>query len=135
MLSEQPSLMLGPIHNLPETAGIGSQNLWPPASGHEPQVMRYGRLFCGFILLPTAGLTLFAVLRRQRLSRAAKACVWILILSLVSAILFLGDPRIRVPFDPTLPRHRRSLRAPTSRPTPNYTNRVTAIVPRSPGFA
>lgn len=111
---EHPEALLSAVQNLSEAAGIGRQLMWPHWPGHERVLHHYALGFFGLVLLPALlGLALCAlrffrawrarVHRRGAVAQPTPEVLTIAALcgsSLVPIYLFLGDPRVRVPFDP-----------------------------------
>jgi hypothetical protein len=118
---QHPRSLLDALQNFPEAAGIGRQLLWPHWPGHELLLRGYAYGFFALVLLPalfTLALLARAAYRRARSQRAAAhderpaqvelfqdnpVALTLGALCASSALpiyLFLGDPRVRVPFDP-----------------------------------
>lgn len=97
LLIQEPALMLTALRNLPEAAGIGMQRYWPELQGWEGPEALWDRLQTSFLILP--GILGFAFWFRN-LNGPARMAGSIAALGALSAYLFLGDPRLRVPFDP-----------------------------------
>jgi 4-amino-4-deoxy-L-arabinose transferase-like glycosyltransferase len=125
---EHPASLRDALQNFPEAAGVGRQLLWPGWPGHESLLASYSLGFFALVLLPA--LTMLGVLARAAfrafrplwrargragLARAAvdggasppasvrPEALTLAALCASSALpiyLFLGDPRVRVPFDP-----------------------------------
>jgi hypothetical protein len=102
LIRERPSRLLRTLRNVPEAAGIGMQGYWPgPDKDRFTRLHR--RIFFAACLLPSlVGLGLLAQKRRWAARESLPLLVsGALVLStLVTVLLFLGDPRMRVPFDP-----------------------------------
>lgn len=102
-----PHALLEALQNFPEAAGIGRQLLWPHWPGHELLLLNYARAFFLLVLLPALGAIVMLARRAYRGLRArVELNVEALTLAALCAstalpiYLFLGDPRVRVPFDP-----------------------------------
>jgi 4-amino-4-deoxy-L-arabinose transferase-like glycosyltransferase len=99
---EHPRALLLSLRNFVEAAGVGNQLYWPNWPGYEALFRGYALFFFGAVLVPALGWQLALVWGRVR-ARARAQALLIAALCLVSALpmyLFLGDPRVRVPFDP-----------------------------------
>jgi len=95
---EEPSRLLASLDNLVEGAGVGRQSIWPGWKGRERLLSRYGPWFFALVIAPAlAGLALRRGERGSRLLLAA-----FLASAIATLYGFLGDPRMRVPFDPLL---------------------------------
>jgi 4-amino-4-deoxy-L-arabinose transferase-like glycosyltransferase len=102
LLREEPARLLQTLRNLPEAAGLGAQGYWP-GPDRDRLMRQHRRLFFYFCLLPSiAGILLLVAKRRwaARENLALVVCAALLISSVVTVVFFLGDPRMRVPFDP-----------------------------------
>jgi hypothetical protein len=100
------------LQNFREAAGIGRQLMWPHWPGHERLLRDYARGFFAVVLVPALLALLVLARHAYRLWRARSASpepkgtaelLTIAALCASSALpiyLFLGDPRVRVPFDP-----------------------------------
>jgi hypothetical protein len=111
---EHPESLLSALQNFPEAAGVGQQLMWPHWPGHERLLRGYALGFFGLVLLPAllalglCALRLFRAWRARSKGReagvqATPESLTIAALcgsSIVPIYLFLGDPRVRVPFDP-----------------------------------
>jgi len=102
LLREQPSRLLERGgRNLVEAAGIGRQGYWPEPNTRLTRTHR--RAFFIAALLPSlAGALLLAGRRRwaARENLVLLAAAGLVASNLVTILFFLGDPRMRVPFDP-----------------------------------
>jgi 4-amino-4-deoxy-L-arabinose transferase-like glycosyltransferase len=102
LIAEKPSRLLRTARNLPEGAGIGQQGYWP-GPDKDRFTSRYRRFFFYACLLPSAlGVVSLALRRRWAARENAPLLVsaGLVLSSLITVLLFLGDPRMRVPFDP-----------------------------------
>lgn len=99
------------LQNFSEAAGVGRQLMWPHWPGHERLLQRYAQGFFAVVLVPALLALLVLARRAYRLLRArweaqpqgTAEALTIAALCASSALpiyLFLGDPRVRVPFDP-----------------------------------
>ncbi len=104
-IENDPMRLVAALDNLREGAGLGKQIYWPPWNGHEAFVRGLIRAFFCWGILPALIYTAYLVGSR-RAFRREHATELAMILALVSVVvtlwLFLGDPRVRVPFDPFL---------------------------------
>ena len=102
LLRDQPSrLVERGASNMVEAAGIGRQGYWPQPDTRLTRMHR--RAFFIAALLPSlAGALLLAARRRwaTRENLALLAAAGLVLSNLVTVFFFLGDPRMRVPFDP-----------------------------------
>lgn len=98
-LREDPRLLAAVGANLLEGAGLGRQDFWPGWEGREPLLRGYGLPFFFLAVLPGALGLLGAVRKREPRALLLGA---FLAAALVTLAFFLGDPRMRVPFDPLL---------------------------------
>lgn len=102
LLRERPSrLVERGASNWVEAAGIGRQGYWPVPDTRLTRMHR--RAFFVAALLPSfAGVLLLAARRRfaARENAALLAAAGLIASNLVTVLFFLGDPRMRVPFDP-----------------------------------
>lgn len=101
-VAQQPAALRDALANFVEAAGLGRQLYWPDWPGHGPLLRAYARLFFGLVLLPALLLSFAQLLPNVRKGTAATALqlVAICMASLLPIYFFLGDPRVRVPFDP-----------------------------------
>jgi 4-amino-4-deoxy-L-arabinose transferase-like glycosyltransferase len=99
---EHPRALLRALGNFVETSGLGNQLYWPNWPGREPLLRAYALAFFWAALVPALGW-LLALLRRRVRAGARPEALLAATLCLASAVpmyFFLGDPRLRVPFDP-----------------------------------
>jgi 4-amino-4-deoxy-L-arabinose transferase-like glycosyltransferase len=102
LIREKPARLWRTVRNLPEAAGIGLQGYWPGLDD-EPLTRRHRKIFFYVCLLPSlAGIVLLGFRRRwaARENLGLVVCAALVLSSLVTVLFFLGDPRMRVPFDP-----------------------------------
>jgi 4-amino-4-deoxy-L-arabinose transferase-like glycosyltransferase len=102
LLRDQPSrLVERGARNLVEAAGIGRQGYWPE---HDTRLTRtHRRAFFIAALLPSLAGALLLIGRRRWAARdhlVLVAAAALVASNVVTVFLFLGDPRMRVPFDP-----------------------------------
>jgi len=101
LLRQRPSrLLLRGASNLAEAAGVGRQGYWPEPNTKLTRAHR--RAFFAAALLPSlAGVLLLAGRRRwaARENLPLLAAAALVLSNLVTILFFLGDPRMRVPFD------------------------------------
>jgi hypothetical protein len=94
---------LAALDNFPETAGVGRQDYWPWLPPKQPQVLKpYARAFGWVGVVPAAFAAIYYLTRFRELSRrrlALAIAVGSLAALALATYLFLGDPRLRVPFD------------------------------------
>ncbi len=106
-----PESLLDALQNFPEAAGVGRQLMWPHWPGHERLLHGYALAFFGLVLVPALlGLGLCALRLYQAWRKRERAALGVTPEALTIAALcgssvipiyfFLGDPRVRVPFDP-----------------------------------
>lgn len=104
-IRERPDRLLRALRNLPEGMGLGLQDYWPGWRGHERLLDAYSLGFgwLGVVpaLLGIAALVLGGRLRDEREGPTVLLAGVVLSAFLV-LYLFLGDPRVRVPFDPLI---------------------------------
>jgi hypothetical protein len=104
LLREHPERLKISAYNLVEAAGGGRQGYWP-GDAREPIMSNHRRVFLWACILPSLfGIGMLAV--RRRYARIENlplvACAALVLSSIVTLLFFLGDPRMRVPFDPLL---------------------------------
>lgn len=96
-LREDPRRLLRSLDHLKEGMGLGVQDFWPGWREKAELLRGYGRPFFYAGILP--GLLYFPWLLRRRRSEALLVSAFLVSASLTLGF-FLGDPRMRVPFDP-----------------------------------
>ena len=99
---EHPRALVLALRNFVEAAGLGNQIYWPNWPGHEVLFRGYALAFFGAVLAPALCSLIGLVWGRVR-ARVRPQALLIAALCVASALpmyLFLGDPRVRVPFDP-----------------------------------
>jgi hypothetical protein len=86
--------------NLRELTATGRQSYWP---GWEPLPLAeriYGRIFFGFVIAPALLCAVQLLLRRRaEHGPERRFMALLLVASSIAPIVYLGDPRLRVPFD------------------------------------
>lgn len=101
LLRERPARLLRGASNVTEAAGVGVQGYWPADDDRLSRSHR--QLFFFMALLPSiVGVLLLARQRRWAAPQhlALLAATALVLSNLVTVFFFLGDPRMRVPFDP-----------------------------------
>jgi 4-amino-4-deoxy-L-arabinose transferase-like glycosyltransferase len=104
LLREEPGRLKVTGRNLVEASGVGRQGYWP-VNDRERWPRLHRRVFFFVGILPSLlGLGLLGFRRRYAASRHRPLLVaaGMVLSSVVTLLLFLGDPRMRVPFDPLL---------------------------------
>jgi hypothetical protein len=101
-IGERPARLRRALRNLPDSAGLGTLAYWPGWRDHDVLVERASVGFFYVVVVPALAWLAWLLLSGGLL-RAGQRVQSLLGLWLVSgafvAWLFLGDPRIRVPFD------------------------------------
>lgn len=99
---EHPRALLRALGNFVETAGLGNQLYWPNWAGRELLFRIYAVAFFAAGLVPALGwlCALPWPRARARMRPEALLVAGLCLASLLPMYLFLGDPRVRVPFDP-----------------------------------
>jgi 4-amino-4-deoxy-L-arabinose transferase-like glycosyltransferase len=103
LIRERPARLLRAFDNFVEGAGAGKQDYWPGWRLHDRLLSRYSKWFFWFGVLPGSLhlLWIFVSGRFLRPQEAPRALIGYALLSVVITLYwFLGDPRMRVPFDP-----------------------------------
>ncbi len=104
-LADDPLRLIASLRNVVEGAGLGVQNYWPGWSGREILLRTYSRAFFFWGILPGMAWLLWLLARGRLLlpEHGSKLLLALLLASTLATLyLFLGDPRMRVPFDPLL---------------------------------
>jgi hypothetical protein len=104
LLREEPARLAVTLRNLVEASGIGRQGYWP-GNDREAWQRLHRRVFFYAGILPALAALGGLVYRRRyaaapNLGLAIAAAM--VLSSVVTLLFFLGDPRMRVPFDPLL---------------------------------
>jgi 4-amino-4-deoxy-L-arabinose transferase-like glycosyltransferase len=104
LLKEDPRRLRVAGRNLVESSGVGKQGYWPGDAREGWQRLHRRVFFFAAILPSLLGLGLLVRRRRYAESKNLPLVIAAVLLasSLVTLLLFLGDPRMRVPFDPLL---------------------------------
>jgi len=97
LLREDPRRLARSLDHLKEGMGLGRQSFWPGWKGREELLERYGPAFFFVGILP--GLLYLPRLLARRRSEALLVGAF-LVPAFLTLAFFLGDPRMRVPFDP-----------------------------------
>jgi 4-amino-4-deoxy-L-arabinose transferase-like glycosyltransferase len=99
---QHPDALVRALDNFVEAAGLGRQLYWPNWPGFERTFHRYALWFFALAIAPALafllGLGLQALRGRASLPRLLLASVCVM--GTLPMYFFLGDPRVRVPFDP-----------------------------------
>ena len=104
-LRENPLRLLKDLDNVREGIGLGKQDYWPHWEPWGKIVRLFSQLFFWAILLPLGFHLLWAWRDREPLRSQAAALPFtglMILVVLVTMYVFLGDPRIHIPFDPLL---------------------------------
>lgn len=104
LLREDPSRLKVALRNLEESCGAGRQGYWP-GDVREAWQSLHRRLFLVAGITPAlVAIVLLACRRRYAVARHRPLLIAAALVSssVVTLLLFLGDPRMRVPFDPLL---------------------------------
>jgi hypothetical protein len=104
LLREEPARLGVTLRNLVEASGVGRQGYWP-GNDRERWQRLHRRVFFYAGVVPALGALGLLVYRRRyaaprNLGLAIAAGM--VLSSVVTLLFFLGDPRMRVPFDPLL---------------------------------
>ncbi|HEY8038169.1 MAG TPA: hypothetical protein VIF15_00170 [Polyangiaceae bacterium] len=100
-LAHPPWRLLLDLRNVKDGLGLGALAYWPGWMAHQTLLRAFSRAYFWLALLPAAAHALVLARRRAFVWRSARGWLWLAVLQAVAALyLFLGDPRIRVPFDP-----------------------------------
>jgi 4-amino-4-deoxy-L-arabinose transferase-like glycosyltransferase len=104
-IAERPLRALRALRNIPDGLGVGSLGYWPGWKGCDRLLRDFGVAFFWLVIFPALAwvltLTLGRRLWKPELRIQLLLTLWIAS-SMLVMYLFLGDPRIRVPFDPLL---------------------------------
>jgi len=104
LLREDPARLKVALRNLVESSGAGRQGYWP-GDAREAWQSLHRRLFLVAGIAPAlVAIVLLACRRRYALARHRPLLIAAALVStsVVTLLSFLGDPRMRVPFDPLL---------------------------------
>lgn len=101
-LGEDPWRLLSALDNVAEGVGLGRQDFWPGWPGHDRLLVFSSKAMFWLGILPMAlhGLVLAALGRLLTREGASRALLFGFVMSsMLTLYAFLGDPRVRVPFD------------------------------------
>jgi hypothetical protein len=102
-LGQRPTRLLRDFQHVVDGFGLGAVGYWPGLMGRDVWLLAPGRLLFWLCVIPACLYGLVLALQRpfHLDDHAARALLWGVLGSMVLTLyLFLGDPRIRVPFDP-----------------------------------
>jgi hypothetical protein len=102
-LVEQPARLVRDLQHVTDGFGLGVVGYYPGFMGHDAWLVVSGRVLFWVFVIPSCLHLLVIAFRRpfDLREHAAAALLWGVLGSMVLTLyLFLGDPRIRVPFDP-----------------------------------
>jgi hypothetical protein len=102
-LAQRPTRLLRDFQHVVDGFGLGAVGYWPGLMGRDVWLVAPGRLLFWLCVIPACLHALVLALQRpfHLEEHASRALVWGVLGSMVLTLyLFLGDPRIRVPFDP-----------------------------------
>jgi hypothetical protein len=104
LLREEPARLGVALRNLVESSGIGRQGYWPGNDRESWQQLHRRCFFFAAILPALAAIGLLVYRRRYAAPRNLGLAIAasMVLSSVVTLLFFLGDPRMRVPFDPLL---------------------------------
>lgn len=101
-VGQHPEALVRALDNFVEASGLGRQLFWPNWPGFELHFRLYALWFFGLVLAPAllclGGLGVQALRRRATLPQLLLA--FVCLMGTLPMYFFLGDPRVRVPFDP-----------------------------------
>jgi 4-amino-4-deoxy-L-arabinose transferase-like glycosyltransferase len=100
LLRKEPRRFARLLFNLRELTATGRQSYWPGWDPLPNAARIYARVFFGFVIVPAllwAALLLFRARVEHGPTRHFTALV--LLASAIGPLVYLGDPRMRVPFD------------------------------------
>ncbi|MGD8825052.1 MAG: glycosyltransferase family 39 protein [Myxococcales bacterium] len=104
-IAERPVRALRALRNIPDGLGVGLLGYWPGWRGHDRLLRGFSIAFFWLVIFPgltwVLGLALRGPLWKPECRVQLLVGLWIAS-SILVMLLFLGDPRIRVPFDPLL---------------------------------
>jgi hypothetical protein len=103
LLRDDPRRVERVLFNLRELTATARQSYWP---GWEPLPLAgrvYGRIFFGFVIAPALLCAVQLLLRRRpEHGPARRFAARLLFTGAIAPVIYLGDPRLRVPFDAVL---------------------------------
>jgi hypothetical protein len=104
-IAQRPLRALRALRNIRDGFGVGLLGYWPGWRGYDGLLRGFSLAFFWLVILPgltwVLGLALRGPLWRPKCRVQLLLALWIAS-SMLVMYLFLGDPRIRVPFDPLL---------------------------------
>ncbi|MEM8607712.1 MAG: phospholipid carrier-dependent glycosyltransferase [Myxococcota bacterium] len=103
LIAAEPSRLLRVFWSLKEGLGLGSQHYWPSWRRWRYVLPVDSRLFSLFFVVPGVLWLLYSFARGRPFRAEEAGWLWLSTLlgcSVVTMAFFLGDPRIRVPYDP-----------------------------------
>jgi len=102
-LWRRPTRLFLDLQHITDGFGLGHVGYWPGYMGRDAWLVVSGQVLFWLCVIPSCLHLAFFVFRRpfDLREHAARVLVWGVLGSMVLTLyLFLGDPRIRVPFDP-----------------------------------
>ncbi len=88
------------LFNLRELTATGRQSYWPGWDPRPKAALVYARVFFGFVIAPALLWSTLLLLRaRAEQGPARHFTALVLFVSAIGPLVYLGDPRMRVPFD------------------------------------
>ncbi len=101
LIRQDPLRLMRDLNNVIEGLGAGRQTFWPGWPRHDRTLELWSRGFFWLGILPAlASAVFFSARRRWQRER------WLVVGAVATAVFglyaFLGDPRLRVPFDPLI---------------------------------
>ena len=102
-LWQRPARLFRDLRHISDGFGLGPVGYWPGYMGRDAWLVVSGQILCWLGVIPSCLHLALLSLRRpfEARGQAARVLVWGVLGSMVLTLyLFLGDPRIRVPFDP-----------------------------------
>ncbi|MGB5810385.1 MAG: hypothetical protein WBG86_07645 [Polyangiales bacterium] len=103
LIVDEPIRLLRVFRSFREALGFGQQNYWPGWGPWRFWLPFESRAFAILVVLPGLVGLVRACKRRAPFDSGGAGWLWIgflIVGALVTSALFLGDPRIRVPYDP-----------------------------------
>ncbi|MFO0661441.1 MAG: phospholipid carrier-dependent glycosyltransferase [Polyangiaceae bacterium] len=105
ILKDNPYRLAIALDNIVEGLGLGRQELWPGWRGHDVFLGAVAHVFA-WLIWPVVFAYFVVLARLKRLllpEEAPRLLVYLHVAALIVTVYtFLGDPRMRVPFDPLL---------------------------------
>jgi hypothetical protein len=96
-LRQHPQRLLRWLDNLRDAIGLGRQDYWPGWPGRHAALVAFAR---GFVPALVAPAIFYLVRRRKRIGAPLLLVALLPLSTVIPMMVFLGDPRLRVPFDP-----------------------------------